>query len=440
MPASVSNDQVVNLFKKVYGDLNDLIPEDYLLSKDIPFSAKQKVGESYIEAVVLTNECGISLLGSGMEAYELNPAIAGSVKQTTVSPYVSVLGSIVPWAAISRSAGAGEKAFFEATKHIVRNNIKSHTKFLEIMRLYGQAAALLGYVSYATATYRGANFANGSGTLNSIVFTNGVNTASKNILLAPGSFAAGIWVGMEGVVVQQVDSTGAIVAEGNLVSVEAEYGYIEVDFTPVAASGTTSHRLAFNGMSTSKEAIGANKILNRATTSLFGISTSQYALWRGNHISLSAEKLKLSNLQNAVAQATNTGGLEDDIDVYVNPRSWATLVTTESGARSYDSSYKPSEAENGFEAIRFFGQNGKITIKAHRIVKEGEAYALCLKEWSRSGSAEATFQIPGINKDVIFPLENQTAYAFRSYSDQYLFCNAPARSILIDGINDESSS
>ena len=39
--ASVSTNEVVNLFKKVYGDLTDLLPEDYLLAKDIAFSAKR---------------------------------------------------------------------------------------------------------------------------------------------------------------------------------------------------------------------------------------------------------------------------------------------------------------------------------------------------------------------------------------------------------------
>lgn len=42
---------LVSLFKKVYGDLTNLLPEDYPLAKDIPFSQKMKVGEKYVEAV-----------------------------------------------------------------------------------------------------------------------------------------------------------------------------------------------------------------------------------------------------------------------------------------------------------------------------------------------------------------------------------------------------
>lgn len=85
--SAVSTPDVVNLFKKVYGNIHDLLPEDYELQKAIPFSEKQKVGESFVEAVILTNEVGWTLGGSSMTAFELNPASAGSVQQATVVPY-----------------------------------------------------------------------------------------------------------------------------------------------------------------------------------------------------------------------------------------------------------------------------------------------------------------------------------------------------------------
>ena len=56
------------------------------------------------------------------------------------------------------------------------------------------------------------------------------------ILLAPGHFAAGIWVGLEGVIVQQVDANGVVVAEGKLKGIlgytTGEYGFplVSMDF------------------------------------------------------------------------------------------------------------------------------------------------------------------------------------------------------------------
>ena len=443
--ATASNGDVLNLFKKVYGNLQDLLPEDQMLAKLVPFSQSQKVGEAYVEAVTLTHETGITLGGSGLDVFELESPIAGTVKQALVTPYVSVLGSLIPWSVISRSAGGGAKSFYDATKYVVRNNLRSHQDFLEAFRLYGQSPDLLGYVSYATATYRGKSFTDGSGTLEtqfgSVTFTNGINAADKYILVAPGQFASGLWVGKEGVKVVQVNNSGTVVAEGSLVAVDPDMGVLKVDFTPVAAgakTGAGSIRIAYKGMDQSKEMLGIHKIIS-TTGTLFGIPTSQYSLWKGNVLGLSDVQFKLQTVQTAIAQAVNRGALEGDVEVLVNPRTFSTLVTTESGARRYDSSYGQS-AENGFENIEFWHQAGKATIRSHRKVKEGHAFMLSSECWSRSGSAEVAFSVPGVDKDIIFPEPNMSAYSFRTYSDQYIFCHAPAKNILVTGINDESAT
>jgi hypothetical protein len=438
-----TNTDVVDLFKECYGDHRDILPDDTHLAKLIPFSEKHKVGESYNEAVTLTHESGFTLSDT-TDAFELNPARAGVVKQAQVTPYISVLPSLVPWGIISRSQGGGKKSFFDATKFIVKNNLKSHYKLLEILRLYGRSSKLLGYVSYATATYRGVSFSTGTGTLTlkdatTLAFTNGINAASKTILLKPGDFAAGIWVGMEGVKVNQVNSAGAIVASGKLTGVNAPLGYITVDFTPIAASSATSHRLCFDGMEASKDMLGVHSILNNSGT-LFNIATSSYSLWQGNVVAVGSKRLSLEVLQDGVAEMVNRGGGEGDLDVYVNPRTWADLVSAESQLVSHDSKYSPRKFINGAEAAEFYSQNGKLRVHSHRCVMEGDAFALSAPTWVRSGSAEASFQVPGMSQEIIFPLQNQAGYAFRSYADQYLFCYRPADNIYFSGIDDSSAS
>lgn len=438
----------VQLFKNVYGDHTDLLPNDQQLSKDIPWENGKKVGEKFVEAVTLGYETGITLGGSGTDAFEIDAAIAGAVKQAEVQPYVSVLPSLLPWSVISRSEGAtgkeAEKAFFEATKYIVKNNLKSHEKIQEIMRFYGQSASKLGYVSYATATYRGVSLTNGGGTLSykgsNVTFTAGVNTSEKLILFAPGEFAAGHWVGMKGARVEQyLTSTGAVVASGQLVSVDAAQGIIEVDFTPVAATSTTSHHIGIKGMGDSNEMIGAHKIMTTAGT-LFGINNNVYDLFKGGEYACGGTKFSFSKFQLGVADRVNGGGLEGDIIVYVNPRSWATMTNTEAAARDYDDSYSSEKAEQGFKDIVYYTQVGRAIIRAHRCVKEGHAFGFHIPDWCRSGSAEVSFKVPGMKEDIVFPLQNQAAYAFRTFSDQFIFCRAPARSIIWTGINDESTS
>lgn len=412
--ASVSSADVINLFKKVYGDLSDLTPSDQHLSKMIPFSQKQRVGESYVEAVVLTAETGITFSAS-TSAFDLNPPRAGVVSQASVVPYVSVLGSIVPWGVISRSAGGGARAFYDATKFIVRNNLKSHEKFQEIVRLYGQSQDLLGYVSYYTGTYRGQGFASGSGTLGAVTFTNGVSALGSNrwaVLLSPGSFASGIWIGMEGIKVVEVDASGSVVATGSLVSVNSEYGYIIVDFAPSAPTAlisgnerTSDRRLCFDGMQSNNYYVGIKKILQTQSGDLFGIDTSKYALWQGSLLDLAGSaSLDLTAVQEGVANMVNKSGMEGDLTCFLNPRSWASLSNNDAGLRVYDQSYKPKEDEAGWEQITYYSQNGKITFIPHRCVKEGDAFALYLPCWSRSGSADVSFIVPGMPHEIIFPL------------------------------------
>ena len=434
-----SNNDAIELFKTVYGDMHDLVPDDQQLAKDIAWEDGSKVGDTFKEDVILGDEVGITFGGSSQDAFEINPAIAGAVKQTSVSPYVSILPSILPFATISRSLGS-EKAFLAATKFVTKNNLKSHNKLKEVSRWYGQSSGGLGHVSYYSGSYRNVSFTNGGGALNGVTFTAGINAASKAVLMQKGEFAAGHWVGKKGIKVKQIETSGGTtVASGKLVSVNARYGYLTVDFTPIAASSATSHKLVYDGWETQGEMYGVDYILTTAGT-LFGIDNSNFELFRGNEFDAENKKLGLSVVQDSVADAVNGAGLEGELHCYVNPLSWSTMSTTEAGLRVYDKSYSENAAKNGFMDIEYYTQTGKIVVKAHRGVKEGDGFILKPDCWKRSGSAQTGFKVPGIEGDLIKPLENQAGYQFKSFSDEYIFTYAPSQNIKIKNIDHESAS
>lgn len=442
--SQLSNDQTVNLFKTVYGKMYNLTDDKYMISKEIPWEAGNQVGDSFVEAFVLSSEAGITIAGQGQDAFQINPAIPGAVKQSSIKPYQTVMSSILPFAFMSRAAKGGEEAFFNSTKYLMKNHLQSHGRLKEILRIYGQAAAKLGYVSYAPSgtVYRGATYSgNGNVILtkadgSTITFTAGVNTTSKAILMAPGSYAAGIFTGMSKIVIKQIDSTGAVVAQGTLIGNDADLGIIYVDFTPVAASGLTSHRICFDGMETDSEMVGINKIISNTGT-LFGINAATYELFQGNIVNVNAKRFNLKAVELGVMAAVNKGGLEEPLDILVSPRVFAYMVSDEAAFRNYDASYKSKSANNGFETIEFFAANGVNRIRPYRYIKEGEAYGMKFSDWARSGSAEVSFSIPGMNQEVIFPLENQAGYVVRSYSDEFIVCRAPAQQILWQNINPE---
>jgi len=448
--ATTNNLDVVQLAKINYGDLNSkVLPlDDLYINQDIPFSEKERVGQSYIEAIVLGSEVGITFAGSGNELANINPAIAGAVRQATITPYISALRSVIPWQAVSRTAGGAETAFLSASKHVVKNNMISHKRFLEIAKIYGQdTAKLLGRVSYATATYRGVSLTAGAGTLVSPLFgsltfaTGGIVAATKHILLAPGDNASGIWVGMQGVKVKQLLASDlSVVAEGKLVAYDSSMGILKVDFTPIAASATGSHILCFEGMELSNEMIGIKKIIKNTGT-LFGINAATYPLWQGNTVALGAVKLTMARLENAVANAINAGGLSGDVVCYVNPRTFHNVISTELASRQYDYSYDKKEIVSGGKAIRFAYADGDIILKGHRYVMEGDALVLRLEDWVNAGSQDIQMSIAGLpDSQIMYFLQEQMGYVFNTYSDQFMLCRAPAKQILIDGINDESAS
>ena len=72
--ASVSNNQVIELFKTVYGSMHDLVPEDQLLGQDISWSDGDRVGTQFVEDVVLGAETGITLGGSGQVPHQIGRA------------------------------------------------------------------------------------------------------------------------------------------------------------------------------------------------------------------------------------------------------------------------------------------------------------------------------------------------------------------------------
>lgn len=446
--ASVTTQAVSDVFKRVYGDLKDLIPNNTMLGRDIAFSQRERVGDSFLIALALAAESGMTWAGTGQSAFSINPAVSNVVQQARIIPSQSVMQSVVAWAYVSRSLGS-EAAFYNGTKLVVKNNLESHERLLEIARLYGQSDKLLGYVSYAPSgtVYRGATYTGaGDVTLTrsdgtTIAFTDGVNVAEKAILLAPGNYAAGIWVGKKGIRVLQLDSNKVVLASGGLVSTDTDLGILYVDFVPVAptaVSGAGSVRMAFENWDLDNEAVGMHKILSNAG-SLFGINASQYELWKSNVLNLGGKRLNLKAIQLAVANAQSHGGLDQPLKVYVNPRTYANLQQDEAAMRKYDSSYSSDRAKNGFQNIVYYAATGEVEIVGHPCVMEGDAFAIVKDNWIRSGSAQIAFKIPGFDQaEPIFPLENQAAFALRSFSDQFLLCEQPAKQILFSNINDEA--
>jgi hypothetical protein len=396
-------DTLNGLFKEVYADkLENLIPEGLKLYKMIDFLPKEKQpGNLYHQPVILGHEHGVTFASSDDDAFNLNAPVAGQIKDAQVRGNPVVLRSVLGYTAASRAAQGGAKAFMDATKFLVANMLRSITKKLEIELIYGQ----IGY-----------------GVVDSI--------AGNVITIATAEFAPGIWAGAENMPIEIRDVTGATVrGPCNVASVDLVARTVTVDLMPAGVVSTDIiwHKGAFGN-----EFAGLHKIITNSGT-LFNISAAAYSLWAGNTYSAGSDSLSLGKIERAIALAVQKG-LDSDVHLMVNPKTWADLLVEQTALRLYDSSYSPAELANGGRAIKFFGQNGLITIEPSIYVKEGYAYLIAPQEFARVGSTDVTFKRPGMEGNFFRELENSAGVELRCFSDMALFCSAPGKQVLISNI------
>ena len=391
-------------FKETYADkLKELIPDGVKLLNKIKFMAKDKQpGNLYHQPVILGLEHGVTFAASDEDAFNLNAPVAGQVKDAQVRGNPVVLRSLLGYAAASRAALGGQKAFMDATKFLVANMLRSMAKKLEIEMLYGQ----IGY-----------------GTVSAV--------AGTLITITPAEWAPGIWAGAEGMPIEIRDVTGAT-SRGTSTVYSVDMTAQTITLTS-AIAGVVATDVIWHYGAYGNEFPGIHRILTISSGILFNIDVGNYNLFRGNSYDSQSGALSFTKLGQAVARSVEKG-LDGRALALVNPRAWQNMVSDQAALRKYDSSYSSSKAENGMSSILFHSQNGEIEIEPSIYVKQGYAYVLSLEEWFRVGSTDMTFKRPGQGEEFFRDLENAAAYELRLYSDQAVFCMAPGRNTVIINI------
>ena len=393
-------------FKEAYADkLKELIPDGVKLLNRIKFAPKDKQpGNLYHQPVILGMEHGVTFASSDEDAFNLNPPVAGVIKDAQIKGNPVVMRSLLGYVSASRAALGGQKAFMDATKFLVANMLRSMAKKLEIELLYGQMGyGVVGSVSTSTLT---------------------ISTAE---------WAPGIWAGAEGMPIEIRNAAGST-SRGNFTVSSVDMDARTVTLTSdAAAAGVVATDVIWHKGAYGNEFPGIHKVLTQSSGSLFNIDVGTYNLFRGNSYSASSAALSFTKLNQAAARAVEKG-LDSKLLALVNPRGWANMLNDQAALRRYDSSFKAEKAEVGSKSILFHSQNGEIEIEPSIYVKEGYAFLLSLEDWYRIGSTDMTFKRPGQGDEFFRDVENSAAYELRLYSDQAVFCCAPGRNVVITSI------
>ena len=407
---------LTGLFKDVYEDkVVNLVPESSVLQKRIKFVENDKrEGRMLHQPVLLSLPSGLTF---GVGAVALNNPIASTMGDAQIQGAGMTLADRITYDVAAKAASGGVRAFVEATELIVDALTQSMSKFIEIELMWGNSPlGSLGQASVATA-----------GTATTCTVT--IDTAE---------WAVGIWSGVENMAIDLYTTSGTVklnaVSAVTVTAVNPTTRVISLlgaaaDITAiVAANGTATQIYPYAAVG--NEMNGFYNILAN-TGLLFNINATTYALWQAQTYSAGSTALNFGKIQSAVALGTARGLIEDVI-VYLNPSTFANVVTSQAGARRYDSSYKSKELENGTTALTFWGPNGKIELVPHIFMKQGYAFILPMKRCQRTGATDLTFTLPGMPGEFFLQLPGYTVYELRCYTLQAAFLNAPAKGILIN--------
>lgn len=416
---------IIGNFKERYNTkgIQDAIPESRVLLKNVEFEKATLVGNAFHTPVILSDEAGFTYAANNAGNYALNGPVSLNVPDAQVRPAQITLVSQIAYDALSQSLGSGA-AFLSATKLITKRMIDSMSKRVELAALYGG----VGLAASDTATV-GVN----------------VNPTTTEVFFTQQSWSDGIWAGTVNNEVQFYDGT-TLVSSGS----DSVFTISAVDPTTrkLTVTGTatgitalelltittpTTLDIYFNS-AFGNEMTGIDRILTNTGT-LFNISAATYDLWKSNVIDNAGGKLTFLALQNAVATAVGRG-LDSEVDVLVNPKVWANLVTSQSGARRFDSSYKKNNVENGATKLTFYSQNGTMNITPSLYVKEGDCFILPFEHIQRIGSMDIEFMPQVMGSDEFFQyVPGFNAYELRLWTNQQIFITLPARCAKIFNIS-----
>ena len=414
MAAANDVSSFVGNFKQIYGEkIADLVPETTYLTRLLDFKYAEALGDKFNQPVDLSAEHGITYAPAGAGAVDLLPPTAGQMQNAQVNGSQIYARAQVDYESMMKANKEGTKAFAKATSHVVKRLSKSSSKRLEIEILHGG----LGWGVISAVS--------GSGT-------------TRTWTISEGSWAAAMWAGMKNATFDVWAADYSAKINTNLrvtitaVNIGARQLTVAGNATDLTAVVANMNLFPESASPTSTFA-GINKI-TRNTGTLFGIDASQWELWKGNVIPVGT-RLQMTHILQGARRAAEMG-LIGELKALVSPRAFEVLNEYFAALRRSDSSYSAKMGENGVEEIKYHGQTGTITIKPHLFQKDGQVNMIAPSEWRRIGAQDLGFvtrTATGEDK-LLLELPNSTASEMRCSFHGAIFCEAPAHSVVLDGI------
>ena len=423
MAEVVSTATLEGYFKEIYADrLMSLVPDNAKLTKKINFQSAKRLGNLYHQPVIVQQSNGVTFAGPDAGAFTLQAPIAMTTKDAQVEGSNIVLRQSISYEAAARAVSS-KAAFAQTLNTTIQDLMKSATGFLELSMLYGQTE--LAVADDSTNT----------------------NATTTVVDLTVASFAAGMWVGRTNLKIEFFAAgtdtlTGgdftitAVDTAARTITVTGSSGDITTLDTALAGSSPTGDQDIFiktqKVTSVFNVMVGLDKILTNTGT-LFNISAATFDLWKSNTISAGDTALSFDTIYSAIARGVERG-LDTDVTLYVNPRTWKDLASDLAALSRFDQRFNQNKLTEGTQELEYHSQNGKISVVTHNMVKEGEAFIIPIQNVVRIGAQELSFNNPAVGGRIFRELDDKAGFEIRLYTNQAILLNKPAHAIKITNI------
>lgn len=407
------------LFKEqLHGDLVDLKPDHVLLQNSlIDFVPSDKLnGEFYSIPTVLRSNQGVSYLGDTGAVGALNAARPGVMKEAQIKGSELNIRGQLSYKQLSQAASKGAQAFRKSSAWLVEDlAFVAHVR-IEIAALYGQSG--IGTVETATDVTPGS---------------------VADLVITDATFAAGIWVLLEGAALDAFTTTTKNNATAALVvtNVTTSSRTIRVTYSgtlasEVAAGDELYPQGAYSGGTTWNEMAGLYKQMTTTSGTLFNIDRGAYSLMKGNVVSSVGALTKAKLVTHAMLAVDK--GCMSDLVVLVGTKAFATLNAEDMALRQFDSSYSPAKSQSGSKEIIVESVNGSLKVVCHPMVKNGHAFIFNPEDVLFVGSSQPTFEIPGMPEKFFRLLQDANAVELQNYADLAIYAIKPAQTVMLTGI------
>ena len=345
----------------------------------------------------------ITYAAPGSGAVALNDSIAGTISQDRVDSYQIAGQAQFSFDIAARALRApNETAFRKSMDQVIENLVLSVRKRLEINFLFG----------------------------GSPVGTCTTGTTGTTIVVSSATWAPFVWAGAVGMKLDVYTSAGGTyVGTTSVTGTSIGAQTIYVSTSGLASSGNVLYLSGTVG----NEAVGINTILT-TSGSLFGISNTNYDLWKGNTFTVGAT-LTQNKVDQAFTQLVEKG-FSGEAVLLINPRVWTDLQN-EQLARinlAHDGAFK-NKAELGTNKIIYNTQSGNtLTVVPHTICPAGTGYILDISSWKRIGCVDVKLGGPMPGDEPLIRLPGQLGYQVLAYSHQALFCDRPGFNSVLQSI------